>query len=247
MKNKVLFILVFVLLFAFFMPRPVMVNAFYPTPYIKIVVINPPSDLELTIRYTKDSITETRLLDRDNVAWETNFEMVGYRYLDDTEHYSNGVLIVKSKEYSFELFLPDESFEKYDTKYILDLKSQTLSEEYPAWRMPLTISIRIILTLLVEFLVFFLFAYREKRSWIICIIVNLITQSVLHTWIGILGSNFGTFFEFIFGVVIVFVVEMIAFTVALKEHSKWKAVAYTLVGNLLSNILGFLLLAILPF
>lgn len=246
MKNKVLFILVFVLLFFAFMPRPV--KADVAPPYIvTIVVINAPSDLELSARYTKGSVTETKLFQQKDVAWESNFRLMDYYFWRDYKLYSNGVLIVKSKDYNFELSLPDEIFYKFGMLYTLDLESQTLSEGKPAWQAPVSISLQIIVTLLLESIVFYLFGYRQKRSWIIFFIVNLITQSVLYIGIRLFGiAGYGIIF-FWYGAIAVFIIELIAFALALKEQNKWKAMSYAFFGNLLSLILGNYLLAILPF
>jgi len=245
-KNKVLFILVFVLLFYAFVPRPAKVKAAQP-PHMTIVVINPPSDLELSVRYTRDSVTETKLLTRRDIAWEAEFSFLTLDFLDEKELCGNFILIVESKDYNFEVHLPGDSPDKPYPYYTLNLKSQTLFEGYPAWHAPVTISIRIILTLLLEAIIFFLFGYREKRSWNIFAIVNFITNGVLHTCIGFLSDESSAFiFLGIIGVTVI-IAEMIAFAAALEEKSRWKAAIYAFVANLLSLVLGSHLLNNLPF
>ncbi|HHV05119.1 MAG TPA: hypothetical protein GXX60_01165 [Anaerolineaceae bacterium] len=246
MKNKVVLILIFVLLFSAFVPYPVNANA-APPPIVTIAVINPPSDLKLSVRYTKDSVTETKLLERWDAGWEAKFSLIDYSFLYERELYSNGVLIVKSQDYNFKLKLPDDVFDKYDVLYTLDLESKTLSEGKPAWQAPVSFSLRLIITLLLEGIVFYLFGYREKWSWILFVIVNFITQTILHVLITILGSEGYAILVFWFGEVIVFIIEMIAFPVALEEQSKWKDVAYAFVGNLLSLILGTYLIGKMPY
>lgn len=246
MKNKVVLIMVFVLLFSAFVPYPVNANA-APPPIVTIAVINPPSDLKLSVRYTKDSVTETKLLERWDAGWEANFRLMDYYFWRDYKLYSNGVLIVKSKDYNFELPLPDEIFYQFDMLYTLDLESKTLTEGKPAWQAPVSISLQIIVTLLLEAIVFYFFGYREKRSWLVFLIVNLITQSALYigiTYIGIAGYSIIYFW---YGAIAFFIIELIVFALALKEQNKWKAMSYAFFGNLLSLILGNYLLAILPF
>ena len=245
MKNKFVLIILFVLIFFALMPRPV--TADMAPPYIvSIIVINSPSDLQLSARYIKSSVTETKVLERRDVAWESEFRLMDYYFWRDYKLYSNGMLIVKSKDYNFELSLPDEIFYKFGMLYTLDLESQTLSEGKPAWQAPVSISLQIIVTLLLESIVFYLFGYREKRSWIIFFIVNLITQSVLYIGIRLFGiAGYGIIF-FWYGAIGVFIIELIAFALGLKEQNKWKAISYAFFGNLLSLILGNYLLAILP-
>jgi hypothetical protein len=131
--------------------------------------------------------------------------------------------------------------------YTLDLKSKTLTEGKPAWQIPVSVGLQIIVTLLLEGIVFYFFGYREKRSWLVFLITNLITQSALYigiTYIGIAGYSIIYFW---YGAIVVFIIELITFALALKEQNKWKAIGYAFFGNLLSLVLGNILLAILPF
>lgn len=245
MKNKVVFILLFVLLFFVFVPQPLKVNAI-PPPHMTIVVINPPSDLKLSVRYTKDYVIETVLLTRSDIAWETKFYFKTLDFLDEQELYDNFVLIVVSKDYNFEVTLPDEITDEFYPHYTLNLKAQTLYKGYPTWQMPVTASLRIVATILLECIMFFLFGYREKHSWLVFLVMNLITQGVLHLFIGILGEGGGIIYIFWFSAIIVLIAEMIVLALTLDEQSRWKAVAYAFFGNLLSLILGTYLLGVLP-
>ncbi len=240
MKNKLILIILFVLVFVVFMPRPVMVHAI-PPPYITISVFNPPSDLKLSIRYSKNNVTITKLLERRDIAWKTEFYLWYHDFLRDRELYYNVFLIVESLDYNFEVPLPDEGLD-----YTLDLKSQNLYEGYPVWHGTFSTILRIIVTILLEAVVFFLFAYREKRSWILFLIVNLITNGALHICVGFLSDDSAAsiFFEIIGATVIV--AEMIAFAAALEEQSRWKAILYAFVANFLSLVLGTYLLGMLP-
>lgn len=246
MKNKILIATILILILSTFFPSPVKANAPLP-PAFTIVVINPPTDLELSVQLTKNEVNEIIPLEKVTNTWEAKFTLWGIDYWSEQENYKNAILIVKSKDYTFEIPLGDSLVEIYYSFYILDLETQTLLDDYPAWRAPVSAIMRVILTLLIEGIVFFLFAYREKRSWIVFLIVNLVTQGILHVWITVLGySNYGILFLWI-GEMIVLIVEIVVYLFALKEHKKPRAVGFAFLANFLSLILGTVLYHLLPF
>ena len=118
------------------------------------------------------------------------------------------------------------------------------------------IFLRVSLTLVLEGLVFLLFGYRQKRSWLVFLLVNLVTQlgvnlciycvaspTALEPYAALiyLGLLLYTPME-----ILVLVAEAIAFPRLVKEHRKRRAVGYAFVANLFSWALGGALLAVLP-
>ena len=112
------------------------------------------------------------------------------------------------------------------------------------------------LTLVLEGLVFLIFGYRQKRSWLVFLLVNLVTQlgvnlciycvaspTALEPYAALiyLGLLLYTPME-----ILVLAAEAIAFSRLLKEHRKRRAVGYAFVANLFSWALGGALLAVLP-
>ena len=115
----------------------------------------------------------------------------------------------------------NDPLEEYNNTFTLDLSNQTLSPGYAPFRSTLLVSLRVVLTLLLEGLVFFLFGFRQKKSWLIFLAVNLVTQGVLNIWLDLISTPSGyLIFALILGEVIVFVVEMIAFPLLVKEKKR---------------------------
>lgn len=194
-KNRFALTLSLILFLSIIFITPVKANAAMP-PILTVVVVNPPDDLSLSIALTQAEQTETKLLERQDIAWEAKFKYFDHHFWSNSELYNNAKLIVASKDYNFEVDLGLENGKMVCRLCTLDLNSQTLSKGFPAWRAPVTIALRVILTLLIEGIVFYLFGYREKRSWIIFLIVNLITQGVLHILLS--GSDMAGYAILIF-------------------------------------------------
>jgi hypothetical protein len=104
------------------------------------------------------------------------------------------------------------------------------------------------LTLIIEGIVFFLFGYRRKRSWLVFIIVNLVTQGILNIWLAGNYSPLNNYliFSLIGGEIVVFIVEIIAFLILVKEHGRLRTASFVVLANLLSLIAGGYLITVLP-
>ena len=118
----------------------------------------------------------------------------------------------------------------------------------PGWRLPVGIGIRLILTILVEGIILFLFGYRDKKSWLIFLLVNTFTQGLLNLFLA-LGVHPGDYIylALIFGeLFFAYLVEVLAFGLLLKEHTVKKAIIFTLVANTASLLLGWILIGRIP-
>lgn len=96
-------------------------------------------------------------------------------------------------------------------------------------------------TLLIEVGLLALMMYKSWSSYKLILIVNLITQSLLHIGIilgSLFGSLFGGIFAFIIGELFVFILEIIIFGKFLKEQSKLRAILYALLANIASLVIG---------
>jgi len=136
----------------------------------------------------------------------------------------------------------------YNNILTLNMKQQTLTPGKPLLFTITLPAMRIILTLAIESLVFFLFGYRSKRSWVVFFVANAITLAFINIWF--IGSfapleSYATL-SLMFGEFLVFIFEMIAFSVFVNEHSRWRTAGYVLAANFLSWIVGGYLITILP-
>jgi len=98
-----------------------------------------------------------------------------------------------------------------------------------------------------EGIIFWLFRFRQKRSWYIFLAINLVTQGVLNILLnskGLMPSYL--IFSLILGELFVFAAEMIAFPIFIKEHKKSRILIYAFIANLISLIAGGYIISVLP-
>ena len=135
----------------------------------------------------------------------------------------------------------------YDSVYTLDLEKGVLREGQ-SWTIRMSSAgLRLILTLIIEGFVFFLFGYRKKRSWKIFLYINLITQLMLSIFIW----NIDPFQSYLvlsilIPEILILIAETTAFVVLLKEHGKVGAALYSIIANVASLILGVYMITNFP-
>lgn len=213
-------------------------NATEP-PSLMIIVANAPEDLEISIG-KDDTYTDAKVIDKV-------IEKYYYFYYRDTKEISDYILNVKTNNLEYEV-----SFEKplysYQNIYSLNLDSQTLIPGKSMSRSITLVSMRIIITLIIEGIVFWLFAFRQRRSWKIFLIINLITQGALNIWINSLFPiQSYLFIGLIFLELLILIAESIVILLKIKEHRKGRKLLYVISANLLSLVAGGYILTILPF
>lgn len=236
------FLLLCILLLVLTAPMAVSANSAEP-PGIIVIVLNAPEDISLTLEFPSPTEDETRI-SHTTAAWENHFR---FYYHTDMDQLDNAVIHVHSRENSFTCPLPAGVTNHYNNLLTLDYEAQTLRTGQPAWRQPLYIALRVGLTLLIEGFVFFLFGFRQKRSWTVFLIINLITQLWVNIFVA--GQAFsGGYWAFgYFGIELcIFLGESIAFPAAVREKPKWKCVVYALVANFASLLIGSWLISNFP-
>ncbi len=210
-------------------------NAAEP-PSILIIVPHAPDDLEISIwsndNYVKADISES--------LTENYYTF----YSSELRHSVEYRLKINTKDTEY-VILFDEPLQSYNNIYMLDLENQSLTPGKSLARSVKLVSIRIALTLLIEGLVFFYFGYRKKRSWVIFLVTNLLTQGALNIWLnGFTPLASYLIFALIFAEIWVIISEAIVFTVLLKEQRRSQAVKYVLVANVLSLLVGMGLISV---
>jgi len=215
-------------------------------PSFTIIASNPPEDLSLSLILSDESQIEGIKLDKETKAWETYYRFFYHMIPSGRDKLEDAELVVESSEQNFKISLPTETFKTYNNLLTLDLDAESLIIGQSPLRVPILVTMRVVLTLLIEGIVFYLFGFREKRSWLIFLVINLITQGGLNAMIT--GPGIGSYWiiGFIFGEIIILIVEMIAFISLLKEHKKSRRAIYTITANLASLILGGILISYLP-
>lgn len=205
-------------------------------PSVTIVVQNPPEDFSCMLIAGENKLPPSV----KKVAWESQY-LFHYGALSSEVDYR---LEVTADGETYICEFPSR-LSQYSGIFTLDLGSRKLSTGHHPMRSIMLVAIRLISTLAIEGVVFFLFGYRQKSSWKIFLIVNIITQGLLNIFLNGLVSGY-IILALIFGEFFVFLGEMIAFPIALKEKSKLRAVLYALAANSASLWLGWELLSHLP-
>lgn len=121
-----------------------------------------------------------------------------------------------------------------------------VNEQIPYGHISWRFVVRVICTVLVELGILFLFKFRNKKSYILVAITNIITQSLLtlfmflgyYSW----GATFGLIRVIVIGEFLVFASEMVAYGLLLNEKKRAKAILYGFVANLATLIISILTL-----
>lgn len=101
-------------------------------------------------------------------------------------------------------------------------------------------------TLLIEGTLLFSFGYRSRRSWLVFLLVNLVTQGGFALYLAVTVLNHGVSgWSLLFYLpieLIITVVESLLYRRLLTERSWERAVGYAIVANVCSATVGLLLI-----
>lgn len=145
---------------------------------------------------------------------------------------------------------------RFYTNLVYDWAANTLTYATPTplfWAAQFAATL--IPTLLIEGAMLPLFGYREKRSWLVFLVVNVVTQIGLHLACNLLmGSSvmnlsfYWLFYLFLLiPEVVIWCVEAVSYALLLREKdfTRWRAVGYAFAANIASYALTFLPLHLL--
>ena len=251
MKKKALRVLATVV-FCLALPWPASANSAEP-PCFTVLVLAPPGDLELTIEFDSAQGEEPQRLSGDRMLWEGYYRFYG-RWDIDPEGLTGARLVAETGGESFALPIDPTGFARYNNLITLDVGARTLTQGQPWWRQPLLVVLRVALTLALEGLIFYLWGYREKRSWIVFLMVNLVTQFGVNIAILCFLPAASRTYDAMWAKVLLYgpmevlviLLEAIALPLLLKEQRKRTAVGCAVMANILSWFLGSVLLSVLP-
>jgi len=243
--KKLLACFISILLITLTLPNITFANSAEP-PSLTVIVSFPADDLTLSLRFADGTMTDAVHLQKEKKAWEAYYRFFYGMTAAARPSLEGATLIVQSSDKNFESPLPTSAFSRYNNLITLNVARESIVAGQTFARSLLLVSIRVVLTLLIEGMIFFVFGYRKKASWVIFVVINLLTQGTLNTLLS--GPNLGSYwiFGFAFYEIIIFIVEAIAFALILKEHKKGRAIGFALTANLASLILGGLLISYLP-
>lgn len=247
--RKRLLTVLFSLLLLIFLPVTAGANAAEP-PCFVVVAENLPDDFALGLRLSDDTEFPPDEIWIRQKGWETYFR---FQYGVAETDYLHSTLVCSTGGETFELALPDTATQGYNNILKLNLADRTLTLGLSPWRTVLLAVLRVLLTLLMEGLVFFvLFRYRARRSLLVFLCVNLATQIFLNVMIctntNLVADAYGSYWRllFYFCEFLIFLSEAILLPSLLREHTKLRAVLSALTANATSLVLGGWLLSNLP-
>ena len=196
-----------------------------PPPAIIVAVSGAPADLTLSIG--------TQTAEREDKPFTSYFIFNQYDL-----HISETGLQVVSTDKNFSL--PISTNMTYRNYFKLDLEKQTLTRVDTLPGTEPIPALMIVSTLLIEGVVFYMFGFRQRRSWQIFLAVNLITQVALINFLsqGISFADTYIILDLIIGEIGVFIIEMIAFGIFLRERGPLRRISYVFSANFLSLFLG---------
>ena len=246
-NNRIVIIFTAIFILVISTPGIVSANSAEP-PGFTVMVTNPPEDLSVSLLLAGGSQTDAVELRKETKAWEAYFKYFYHMTEFRPDNYEGAVLIVKSGGTSFQCPLPADTLRTYNNLMTLDLKTESLIMGQSSMRVPILVALRVVLTLLIEGIIFLLFGYRTRRSWLTFFIVNIITQGFLNAMITGPVNSAGSMLILVFIILetLIIAAEVTAFLVFLKEHKKVRSFLYSAVANIVSLILGGLLIGYLP-
>ncbi len=174
------------------------------------------------------------------------FNQLQYNFYNHEIKWNNiAKLHVKYGERQFDVKV--ENVKGYRNFYSLDLKNEVLRKGAPPLLKWLTIGSRIVLTLLIEGAILYIFGFRKKQTWLVFLALNLVTQGFLNISL----SRAPIYYDYwIFGMliyeVIILIAEITVFLIFVKEQSRLKRLLYVVAANVVSFFVGAKLITLLP-
>ncbi len=232
-------LLIIVTLLLTFSVLPVLANSAEPPSVVVLVPTLTPDKVEITAFDTND-----KQLKFD--APIMRFNQVQYNFYNHEIKW-NGIAKLHVKYGDRQFDIKTEKITGYRNFYSLDLKSETLQSEVPLLLKWLTIGSRVILTLLIEGTILLLFGFREKRTWLWFLAINLLTQGFLNIALSRapIFYPYWVFGMFIYECLILFA-EIIVYLLLVEEQSRLKRLLYVITANIASFFIGAKLITLLP-
>jgi len=103
---------------------------------------------------------------------------------------------------------------------------------------------RIIMTLIIEIGIFYLFMFRKKSSYKIVTITNIITQILLSILVinaYLSGGYMLYLIALLLGEGIVIIAEFIVYAIYIKEKSRWRLFFYAYIANVMTILASLLM------
>lgn len=176
------------------------------------------------------------------VSGEVRLHTFGYHGVPDEYR----ILVVQK---SGEVWVSSETYtrETLQSSVTVDLASGEVTVPSTAKSYALQFLSMLLPTLLIEGVLLLAFGYRSKRSWLVFLAVNLVTQGGFAAYLAVTVLNHGVSgWSLIFFIpieVVILIVEWVLYYKLLTEKGKERASAYAIAANVCSAVLGLWLVA----
>ena len=221
-----------------FFPTITYANSAEP-PTLIVIMKNAPENVSVAI-ISAETVQEGQ---KSKTAWETSYAF----YNRDIGSNKEVTIRVSGNGISYDQIIGKQYLTGYNSIVTLDFSAQTITSGKLLSRSILLVTLRVFFTLVIEGVIFFLFGFRDKNSWLAFLIINLLTQGILNVVLNG-ASPFASYL--ILNLILmefwVFITETIGVLVFIKEHGRFRRVSYVLVANLASLVLGGYLITDLP-
>ncbi|RCX20178.1 hypothetical protein DFR58_102251 [Anaerobacterium chartisolvens] len=238
MKRKIYTLFIILLAIFCISPATAYANSAEP-PALIVIVKNAPEDISISI-ISEDSVKEGK---KSDTVWETYYAF----YKRDLGNNSQVILRVSGNGMVYDQAVGEQYLNGYNSIVTLDFSKQSIQAGKLLSRSILLVALRVLLTLAIEGLIFLLFGFRDKKSWITFLLMNLLTQGILN--IALNGfSPFASYLilNLIFMEIWVFLAEITGALILIKEHGRLRRVLCVLIANIASLVLGGYLITVLP-
>ena len=128
---------------------------------------------------------------------------------------------------------------------VYDWQANTVRDATPTpLRFLARLAATLVPTLIIEGAILWLFGFREKRSWLVFLAVNTVTQAGLHLVTGAALAQAGWhFLNYFLTIVLLELViwgaEAAAYAFLFRERSRARRVGYAFAANIASFVLGY--------
>ena len=221
-----------------------------------ILALGAPKDMTVTIHIHKKGEIIPVTLDAQRKLWEGQYRLyreaawrIGSWYgnpydLKDAE------LVFESGGVQRSLVIPDEMLsgngrnaQDYATYY---WRSGTLVKGIPWWRSPLLYALWLAVGLLVEGVIFALYGFRRRKSWLWFFLINLVSVCGHHAFVAGFFLTVNRIRLYLFLIPIFYLAELVAFVLLVDERGRDKSIGFAALANLVSQMVLGLLIGTLP-
>lgn len=228
------------LLTLFLCTLPLSVLAYVPQPVELVIILQQaPPDVAVSL------ITEAGAvpLSGSRVASEVYFV---FHYADiDTN--SELTLRIAGGGSTYEQILGSDIMPGSEGIITLDFAARTAMSGKPVSRSIVLVSRRLLAILVVRGLLSFMFGFRQRRSWLVFLVLTLLTQGWIHLSLDSRLPLVNYLITPLIGMgLVALVAELAGVLLFLKEHRRSRRLAFVLVANIISIVLGGYLISVLP-